>query len=52
MPTVVFHDAYLVGIVAMFCGLSLRCRARARLVAGGAAVAIGAVFAQLAVAPL
>jgi hypothetical protein len=51
MPTVVFHDVYLVGIVAMFCGFSLRRGPRARLVVGGAAVAVAAVIAQLVVAP-
>jgi hypothetical protein len=51
-PTVVFHDLYLFGMVVLFCGLSLRTRPRARLVAGGAAVAIVAVIAQLVVSPL
>ncbi len=51
-PTVVLHDVYLLGIVALFCGLALRSRPRARLVAGGAAVAIAAVIAQLVVSPL
>ncbi len=50
-PTVVLHDLYLLGMIALFCGLSLRARPRARLVAGGAAVAVAAVVAQLAVAP-
>jgi hypothetical protein len=50
-PTVVFHDLYLVGMFALFCGLSLRARPRARLVGAGAAVAVAAVAAQLAVAP-
>ncbi len=51
-PTVALHDLYLLGVVALFCGLSLRARPRARLVAGGAAVAISAVAAQLVVSPL
>ncbi len=51
-PTVVFHDVYLLGIVVLFCGLSLRSRPRARLVAGGATVAIAAVIAQIVVSPL
>ncbi len=50
-PTVVLHDLYLLGMIALFCGLSLRARPRARLVAGGAAVAVAAVAAQLVVAP-
>ena len=51
-PTVAFHDLYLLGVVALFCGLSLRAHPRARLVAGGAAVAVAAVAAQLVVSPL
>jgi hypothetical protein len=50
-PTVVFHDLYLIGMFVFFCGLSLRSRPRARLVGGGATVAIAAVIAQLIVAP-
>lgn len=50
-PTVVLHDLYLLGMVALFCGLSLRTRPRARLVVGGVAVAVAAVVAQLVVAP-
>jgi hypothetical protein len=50
-PTVVLHDMYLLGMVALFCGLSLRTRPRARLVGGGGAVAVAAVVAQLVVAP-
>ena len=50
-PTVVLHDLYLLGLVALFCGLSLRARPRARLVGGGSAVAVAAVVAQLVVAP-
>jgi hypothetical protein len=52
IPTVAFHDLYLLGLVALFCGLSLRSRPRARLVAAGAAVAVAAVAAQLVVSPL
>ena len=51
IPTVVFHDVYLLGIVLVFCGVSLRARPRARLVACGATVAFAAVVAQLVVAP-
>ncbi len=51
-PTVVFHDLYLLGMVVLFCGLSLRTRPRAPLVAGGASVAIAGVVAQLVVSPL
>jgi hypothetical protein len=51
-PTVVFHDLYLIGMVALFCGLSLRTRPRGRLVAAGSAVAVAAVAAQLVVSPL
>lgn len=50
-PTVVLHDLYLLGMVALFCGLSLRTHPRARLVGGGGAVAVAAVVAQLVVAP-
>ncbi len=50
-PTVALHDLYLLGMVALFCGLSLRARPRARLVGGGATVAVAAVVTQLAVAP-
>jgi hypothetical protein len=50
-PTVVFHDLYLIGMVALFCGLSLRSRPRARLVVGGAVVAVASVIAQLVAAP-
>ncbi len=50
-PTVVFHDLYLIGMVALFCGLSLRTRPRACLVGGGAVLAIAAIIAQLVVAP-
>jgi hypothetical protein len=50
-PTVVLHDLYLLGLVALFCGLSLRTSPRARLVGGGAAIAVVAVVAQLAVSP-
>jgi hypothetical protein len=50
-PTVVLHDVYLLGIVVVFCGLSLRRRPRARLLVVGAAVAFSAVVAQLVVAP-
>ncbi len=50
-PTVVLHDLYLVGMAALFSGLSLRARPRARLVGGGAAVAVAAVVAQLVVSP-
>ena len=50
-PTAVFHDLYLIGMFVFFCGLSLRSRPRARLVGGGATVAIAAVIAQLIVAP-
>ncbi len=52
MPTVVFHELYLLGLVAVFCGLSLRRRPRARLVAGGAAAGIVAIVAQLVVSPM
>jgi hypothetical protein len=51
-PTVALHDLYLLGVAALFCGLSLRARPRARLVAGGAAVAVAAIAAQLVVSPL
>lgn len=50
-PTVVLHDLYLLGMIALFCGLSLRARPRARLVGGGGAVAVAAVATQLVVAP-
>ena len=50
-PTVMLHDLYLVGMTALFCGLSLRTRPRARLVGGGAVIAVVAVAAQLAVSP-
>jgi len=50
-PTAVLHDLYLLGMIALFCGLSLRARPRARSVGGGAAVAVAAVVAQLAVSP-
>jgi hypothetical protein len=50
-PTAVLHDLYLLGMVALFCGLSLRTRPRARLVGGGAFLAIAAIIAQLVVAP-
>ena len=52
MPTVVFHELYLLGLVAVFSGLALRNRPRARLVAAGAAVAIAAVVSQLVVSPV
>ena len=50
-PTVMLHDLYLIGMAALFGGLSLRTRPRARLAGGGAAVAAAAVVAQLAVSP-
>ena len=52
VPTVVLHDLYLVGMCAVFCGLSLRAHPRARVVGAGAAIAVAAVAAQLAVSPL
>ncbi len=51
-PTVVLHDLYLLGMIAVFCGLALRARPRTRLVGGGGAVAIAGVVAQLVVSPL
>jgi hypothetical protein len=50
-PTVMFHDLYLVGLVTLCLGLSLRKSPRRQLVGGGAAVAVCAVVAQLVVAP-
>ncbi len=50
-PTVALHDLYLLGLVAVFSGLALRSRPRAQLVIGGAAGAVAAVLAQLAVSP-
>lgn len=51
-PTVALHDAYLLGLVALFVGLSLRGAARRRLAFGGAGLAVLSVAAQLAVSPL
>ena len=50
-PTVALHDLYLLGLVAVFAGLSLRSHLRLRLVLGGATVAVLAIGAQLAVSP-
>ncbi len=50
-PTVIFHNLYLLGLVGLFSGLALRHRPRARMIAAGAAVAVLAVIAQLAVSP-
>ena len=50
-PTVILHDLYLIGLAALFVGLSLRKGPRPRLVVGGVAVAVVAVVAQLAVSP-
>jgi hypothetical protein len=50
-PTVILHDLYLLGLLAVFSGLSLRNRSRRRLVAGGGSVVLVAVVAQLVVSP-
>lgn len=52
IPTVIFHDLYLVGLVCLFAGLALRGAARPRLVLGGGALAAVSVAVQLAVMPL
>lgn len=51
LPTVALHDLYLLGLAALFSGLALRAAPRARLVGGGALIAVFAVVGQLAVAP-
>lgn len=50
-PTVILHDLYLAGLVSVFVGLSLRRSPRRHFVAGGAAIAVIAVVAQLVVSP-
>jgi len=49
---VILHDVYLLGLIGLFAGLSLRGDLRRRLVAAGAIATVAAVAAQLAVAPL
>jgi hypothetical protein len=51
-PTVMLHDLYLLGLVGLFVGLSLRDASRPRWVVGGAVLAGVSVAAQLAVSPL
>ena len=51
-PTVILHDLYLLGLIGLFAGLSLRGASRLRLVMGGAVLAGLSVAAQLAVSPL
>jgi len=50
-PTVIFHDLYLIGLAALFVGLSLRQAPRRRLIGGSIALAVVAVVAQLVVSP-
>ncbi|TFH16993.1 MAG: hypothetical protein E4H05_06640 [Acidimicrobiales bacterium] len=52
IPTVILHDLYLLGLIGLFAGLSLRGASRPRLVMGGAVLAGLSVGAQLAVSPL
>ena len=52
IPTVFLHDLYLLGLVVLFVGLSLRGASRLRLVMGGVMLAVLSVAAQLAVSPL
>ncbi len=51
IPTVIFHDLYLVGLAGLFAGLALRGGVRRPLVVGGLAVAVISVAAQFAVSP-
>ena len=51
-PTVILHDLYLLGLVGLFAGLSLRDASRLRLVMGGVTLAVLSVAAQLEVSPL
>jgi len=51
LPTAALHDLYLLGLVALFSGLALRAAPRARLVGGGALIAVFAVVGQLLVSP-
>jgi hypothetical protein len=52
IPTVILHDLYLLGLTAVFVGLSLRRPPRRRLVGAGAVIAIGAVVCQFVVSPI
>ena len=48
LPTVVWHNVYLLGFAILWCGLAIR---RARVALGGLGVAVIGVVAQLIVSP-
>ena len=50
-PTVAGHDLYLVGLIAVVAGASIRTRTGRRLVVAGAILAIGGIIIQFAVMP-